>query len=343
MLLMIESCIRGGIGTISHRYAKANIEYMGTEFNPTNEFKFISYLDANSVYGWVMSKQLPTSGFTWMPDDELDDWKHLICILEVDLDYPEDLHNDYPLAPERVKIETVEKLIPNLNNKTSYVVHCQNLKLYESLGLKITKIHRGIKLEESAWLEEYISLNTKVRIEAKQSGIHFEVDFFKLVNNSVFDKTLHNIRNRVDIRLISSNKVAKKLATQQNYDRCTIFDENLIAVHMKKTNFCLIKQVYLGMSILDLSKSLMYDFHYNYIKTKYGIMEKLFFTDTVSLAYEIKTKDFYKDINPDIEKRFDTSDYPTNHPSGIKTGLNGKVLGLLSMKLVGSRLLNLLV
>ena len=80
------------------------------------------------------------------------------------------------------------------------------------------------------------------------------------------------------------------------------------------------------MSILDLSKSLMYDFHYNYIKTKYGDKAQLLFTDTDSLAYEIKTNDFYKDINPDIEKRFDTSDYPTNHPSGIKTGLNSKVL-----------------
>ena len=111
-----------------------------------------------------MSKQLPTSGFKWMTDDELDDWKHLSCVLEVDLEYPEDLHdlhNDYHLAPERIQIRNVEKLIPNLNNKTSYVVHYENLKLYESLGLKITKIHRGIKFEESAWLEEYINLNTK--------------------------------------------------------------------------------------------------------------------------------------------------------------------------------------
>ena len=147
-----------------------------------------------------------------MTDDELYDWKHLSCILEVDSEYPEDLHNshnDYPLAPERVKIENVEKLNPNLNNKTNYVVHYENLKLYESLGLKITKVHRGIKCEESAWLEEYIDLNSKLRIEVKQSGNNFEVDFFfKLMKNSVFGKTLENIRNRVDIRLISSDKVS---------------------------------------------------------------------------------------------------------------------------------------
>ena len=118
--------------------------------------------------------------------------------------------------------------------------------------------------------------------------------------------------------MITSDKAAQKLAAKPNYDRCTIFDENLIAVHMKKTKMYFNKPVYLGMSILDLSKSLIHDFHYNYIKTKYGDNAELLFTDTDSLAYEIKTKDFYKDINPDIEKRFDTSDYPTNHPSRIK-------------------------
>ena len=217
MLLMIESGIRGGIATISHRHAKTNNEYMGTEFDPAEETKFISYLHANNLYGWAMSKQLSTSGFEWMTDDDLDDWKHLSCFLEVDLEYSEDLHNlhnDYPLAPERIKIGNVEKLIPNLNNKTNYVVYYENLKLYERLGLKITKIHRGIKFEESAWLEKYINLNTKLRIEDKQSGNNFEVDFFKLMNNSVFGKTLKNIRNRVDIRLLSSDKKAKKTGSQ---------------------------------------------------------------------------------------------------------------------------------
>ena len=103
----------------------------------------------------------------------------------------------------------VEKLIPYLNNKTIYVVHYEHLKLYENLGLKIAKIHRGINFEESAWLEKYNNLNTKLRIETKQSGNNFEVDFFKLLNNSVFGKTLENIINRVDIRLISSDKLAQ--------------------------------------------------------------------------------------------------------------------------------------
>ena len=118
------------------------------------------------------------------------------------------------------------------------------------------------------------------------------------MNNSVFGKTLENIRNRVDIRLISSDKVAQILAAKPNYDRCTIFDENLIAVHMRKTKLYFNKPVYLGMSILDSSKSLIYDFHYNYIKTKYGDNIKLLFTDTDSLAYEIRTKDFLQRYQP---------------------------------------------
>ena len=199
----------------------------------------------------------------WLETSELFPWSWFRAPEDL-----HDLHNDYPLAPERIKIGNVEKLIPNLNNKTNYVVHYENFKLYESLGLNITKIHIGIKFEESACLEEYINLNTKLRIEAKQSGNNFEVDCFKLMNNSVFGKTLENIRNRVDIRLISSYKVAQKLAAKPNYDHCTIFDENLIALHMKKTMLYFNKPVYLGMSILDFSKSFMYDFHYNYIKTK---------------------------------------------------------------------------
>ena len=125
---MIESGIRA---TISYRHAKANNKYMETEFDPTKDSKFISYSDSTNLYGWEMSKQLPTSGFEWMTDDKHDDWKHLSCFLEVDLEYPEDLHdlhNDYYLAPERVKIGYIEKLIPNLNNKTNYVVHYENLK-----------------------------------------------------------------------------------------------------------------------------------------------------------------------------------------------------------------------
>ena len=143
--------------------------------------------------------------------------------------------------------------------------------------------------------------------------------------------------------LILSDKVVQKLTSKPNYYRCTIFDENLIAVHMTKSNLYFSKPVYLGMSILHLSKSLMCDFLYNYIKTNYGDKAKLVFTDPDSLAYEIKTNDFYKDINPDIGKQFGTSDYPTKSNLEFKQDLMVKCLKCLRMKLEGGRLLNLLV
>ena len=326
MLLMFEKGIRGGISMISNRHGKANNSYMGDEYDDKRATKYITYLDANNLYGWAMCKPLATHGFKWMDDDELTSWKKHTCILEVDLEYSKhlhDLHNDYPLAPERLVLGKVEKLVPNLNDKTKYVLHYENLKLYESL--KITKIHRGIKFEESPWLKKYIDLNTDLRSKANND---FEKDFFKLMNNSVFGKTMENIRNRVDIRLVNSEAKAKKLAAKPNFKHCNIFDENLVAIHMKKTKLVFNKPVYLGMCILDLSKTLMYDFHYNYIKNKFNDKATLLFTDTDSLAYEIETEDFYKDISGDVRGFFDTSNFPKGHSSGIEVGCNKKVVGM---------------
>ena len=337
MLMMVEKGIRGGVSMISTRYGKANNPYM-KDYDPDQPNKFISYLDANNLYGWAMCKPLPTHGFKWMKKEDLKNWKTQPCILEVSLTYPEklhDLHNDYPLAPERLIVNKVEKLIPNLNDKTKYVIHHETLKLYLSLGLKLTKIHRGITFEESAWLKPYIDLNTDLRAKANND---FEKDFFKLMNNSVFGKTMENIRNRVDIRLVTRVSQAKKLTCKPNYQHQTIFSKNLAAVHMKKVSLKFNKPVYLGMSILDLSKTLMYDFHYNYIKPKYGDNAKLLFTDTDSLAYEIETEDFYRDISSDVKSKFDTSNYPKDHQSGILTGVNKKVIGMFKDEAAGKQI-----
>ena len=159
------------------------------------------------------------------------------------------------------------------------------------------------------------------------------------MNNAVFGKTVENIRNRVDIKLITNEKEAKKLISKPNFHHRTIFTENLIAVHMKKTKVYYNKPIYLGMCVLDLSKTLMYDFHYNYIKKKYGQAASLLFTDTDSLAYEIDTEDFYKDINPDVDRLFDTSNYPEAHESGIKVGINKKVPGMFKDEAEGKQIL----
>ena len=328
MLLLFEKGIRGGVSIIPNRYGKANNKYMGDAFDPSAPSKFITYLDANNLYGCAMMKPLPVGDFKWMEERELENWKNFPCILEVDLEYPwelHDLHNDYPLGPERLKINNVEKLIPNLWDKESYVVHHENLKLYLELGLKIKKIHKGIKFREESWMKSYIELNTRLRTEAKND---FEKDFFKLMNNSVFGKTMENIRNRVDVRLVNNQEAAKKLIAKPNFRHCTIFDENPVAIHMKKTQLVFNKPVYCGMSILDLSKIITYDFHYKYIKPKYGKKAKLLMTDTDSLCYEIETEDFFQDISNDVEGYFDTSNFPKDHPSRIQ-GKNKKVPGLM--------------
>ena len=167
MLLMVEKGIRAGVSMISNRYSKANNKYMGDKFNPSEPSKYIQYLDANNLYGAAMSMKLPTHAFKWMNDKELLVWRKIPCILEVDLEYPNklhDLHNDYPLAPEKITCRNeVKKLIPNLGNKEKYVLHYENLKQYLSLGLRLTRIHRGIKFVESEWLKPYIDMNTNLR------------------------------------------------------------------------------------------------------------------------------------------------------------------------------------
>jgi len=134
---------------------------------------------------------------------------------------------------------------------------------------------------------------------------------------------MENIRNRVDVRLRTSEKSAEKLVPKPNYKRTTIFSEDLIAVHMKKTELVFNKPVFLGMSILDISKTHMYEFHYNYMKVKYGDDCKLLMTDTDSLMCKVKTEDFYKDIREDVRERFNTSNFPLNHSSGILRQVQG--------------------
>ena len=344
MLLMIEKGIRGGISIISNRYGKANNKYM-KDFNKKELSKYLMYVDANNLYGWAMSQKLPVHSFKWMSNKEIENifnnqivqvWKKTPCILEVDLTYPEelhDLHNDYPLCPERVECDKgVKKLIPNLRDKNNYVVHYKTLMQCLRLGMKLKKIHRGIKFIECDFLKPYIDKNTNLRTQAKNN---FEKDFFKLMNNSVFGKTMENIRNRVNVKLVDTGEQFKKLTAKPNYESRKIFNENLVSVHMKKTSLTMNKPVYLGMSILDLSKIVMFDFHYKYIKPKYGSKAKLLFTDTDSFLYEIQTEDFYKDISGDVKNRFDTSDYPEGHPSGIPTGVNKKVLGMFKDEAAG--------
>ena len=351
MFQFIEKGMRGGISYIANRYGKANNKYMKT-YDEKAPSKYIMYLDTNNLYGWAMSQYLPTGGFKWMTEKQIDNIdlakykedSNTGLILEVDLAYPEELHhlhNDYPLAPEKVKVTEnmlsgycknikkkykistglVHKLIPTLSNKEKYVLHYRNLQLYTDLGLKITKVHRVLEFNQSAWLKQYIDFNTEKRTNAKNA---FEKDFFKLMNNSVFGKTMENIRKRVDVRLVTDEKKLLKIAAKPTYVSSKIFNENLVAVHKIKETLTLNRPAYVGMCILDLSKTLMYDFHYNYIKQKYDSKAKLLFTDTDSLTYEIETNDVYQDFWNNKDK-FDNSDYSQDSQYFDRT--NKKVIG----------------
>ena len=260
-------------------------------------------------------------------------------IFEVDLECPPDLwspHNDYPLRPEKMIVNGVEKLICHFKPRKNYVVHYRNLRQYLEMGMRITAVHRGISFYQSCWMEPYIKKNTELRKTAANS---FEKDFFKLMNNSVFGKTIENIRKIPNIFLVDNRAKAVKLTSRPNFDRATIFDRNLIAVHMKKkTEVYFNKPVYVGQVILDLSKTLMFNFHYKYIREKYNDAAELLFTDTDSLLYLIHTDDFYRDISHDVETKFDTSDYRPSHPSGILTGVNKKVLGMFRDEVAGRQI-----
>ena len=326
MYLFFESAKRGGIAVVSERYACANNKYM-KDYNAEEKSKYILYLDANGLYATAMSEPLLIKDFEWMSNEELENWKNIPCFLEVDLEYPEELHdfhNEYPLAPERMQIGQVKKLVPNLRDKEKYIIHYKNLKQYLELGLKLKKIYKGIKFHEENFMKKYIDFNNNLRAKAISA---FEKDFFKLLNNSVFGKTMENVRNRVDIQLCRNGEKEKKIATKFNFERCTIFSEHLVANHMRRKYVKLNKPIYLGVSILELSKTIMFDFHYNYTKPKFGNKSSLLYTDTDSLIYEFESEDIYKDISPNVLERFDTSNFPKEHPSGIPTGLNKKVGG----------------
>ena len=293
MFQFIEKGMRGGVSYIANRYGNANNNCM-KEYDEKAPSKYIMYLDANNLYGWAMSQYLPTGNFKWMTDKEIskinpgkynaDGKKGLI--LEVDLEYPQELHymqNDYPVCPEKVKVSKimlsayckkiaekynisiglVSKLIPALRDKKEYVLHYRNLQLCLDLGLKVKKVHRVLKFDQSPWLKQYIDFNTEKRKHAKNL---FEKDLFKLMNNSVSGKTMENLRKRVDVRLVTNEKKLDKLTSKPTYVSSKIFNENLMAVHRVKETLTLNRPAYVGMCILDLSKTLMYDFHHNYIK-----------------------------------------------------------------------------
>ena len=268
MLLMFERVIRGGITQSVHRWAKANKPYMGSEYKPRKPTRYLQYLDANNLYGWAMSQPLPTGGFHWVDikSDEISKLANLSekgYLLEVDVAYPRELHdyhNDPPFMCGRMVIGGVEKLAPNLYYKKRYIIHVKALDQALKHGLVLERIHRAIKFKQSAWMKEYIDFNTKLRTAASND---FEKDFYKLMNNAVFRKTMENIRKHRNIKLVTNREVYLKVVMKPNFKSGVRFSSSLMGCEMGKIKVVMNKPVYLGQAILDLSKIVMYEFHYD--------------------------------------------------------------------------------
>ena len=341
MLLMVEEGIRGGICHAVQRYAHANNKYTN-DYDTKKKSSYIQYLDANNLYGKAMTEKLPVRGFKWVNDISIIDEDFVKVynkndnkgyILDVDIDYPsklQNLHSDLPFLPERMIINNTKKLVCNLNDKNNYIVHINVLKQALDHGLKLGKVHRVIEFEQEAWLKEYIDVNTELRRKATND---FEKDFFKLMNNAVFGKTMENVRKHRDIKLVKSDKKRNKLVSEPNFRTMKLTDNNLAIIEMRKVKVKMNKLIYLGLSILDISKITMYEFWYDYVKIKYQDRARLCYMDTDSFVVNIKTKNFYKDISQDVNKRFDTSNYTFDRP--LPTGINKKVIGLMKDELDG--------
>ena len=314
-------------------------------------------MDKNNLYGWAISEYLPYKECDWLKNvDELDvmsinEKSDVGYILEVDLKYPNELHelhNDYPLAPEKltvtndvlsnycksiadkyeIKVADIKKSIPNLGNKNKYVVHYRNLQLYLSLGMKLTKIHRALQFKQSDWMKKYIDFNTKKRMCATND---FEKDFFKLMINSVYGKTMENLRKRINVRFVNNKKDFLKYTSKPTYVTHKLFNKNFAAIHEIKPVLILNKPIYVGFTVLDLSKWLMYDFHYNFIKKNFSA--KLLFTDADSLTYEIKSENVYKEFFK-WKDLFDFSNY--SKYSTFYDDTNKKVIGKMKDEYSGA-------
>ncbi|XP_065364524.1 uncharacterized protein LOC135957667 [Calliphora vicina] len=341
MIRFLQKGIRGGIVQCSQRYSSANNKYL-SDYDEKLPSKYLTYLDANNLYGWAMSEALPEGKFEWLTDidnfslETIPTDSDIGYILEVDLIYPKeihDYHNDLPFCCENKTPpnSNEKKLLIDLNDKCEYVIYYKNLQQCLKHGLKLSKIHRILKFKQSNWLQKYISLNNLHRTNAKNT---FEKNFFKLLNNAVYGKTMENVDKRKNIKIVNAwesdgkRPGARAMIAKPEFHSYSIFDENMIAIQLNRTFSYYNKPIYLGFTILELSKWKMYDFHYDYILPKYKSKVQLNYMDTDSFIYTIQTDDFYNDILNDIDTRFDTSEYEINNQFGIPQK-NKKVLGMM--------------
>ena len=358
--------IRGGICVVNKKFVKADNKYIRKvhdessdkkvkkKLKTNNLNKFLMYLDANNLYGHSMSKPLSYKNFKWSDDLTLDPNNLQTGIYEVDIQIPKELNDkfmDYPLCPEiknvpenmlseyqkylndklNIKYNAVDKkLILDLLPKNNYKVYYKNLEYYLKLGLKVTKVHRILTFDEKPFLEDYIDLNIELR---KQSINDLEKGLFKLMNNAIFGKSMENVLNRSNIKLINNNpEKLLKLIKQPNFQNSYQISNRLALVESKTIKTVFNKPIYMGAVILETIKLHMYEFWYDHLKQKCNDKIELIYADTDSFVIEVETDDIYKDILQD-NHLYDFSDYQKDHPNYSLT--NKKLYGIFKDDLNG--------
>lgn len=359
MIHFIRKSVRGGISQCSVRYQKANNEFM-TEFqnltygdddtsnykfpkyDPSSPTSYLMYYDFNNMYAWALSQSLPFANFKWLENVEnfnvfeISDESEKGYILEVDLEYPKNLHdrhNDLPFCPENKTTPncTQKKLILDFYDKIEYAIHYRNLKQVLKHGLILKKIHRILEFSQKQWLKPYIEKNTHLRQISTNAS---DKTLYKNINNSLFGKSIENIMTRQDWRLFDRfdfdglRRGAEYYISKPNFRNVAIFNENFCAVQSYKTSVYFNKPIYIGFSILDMSKLLLYDFFYDFLISYYSRENvSLLYVDTDSLTLSITTPNIYKDMCLNIS-RFDTSNFDPNNKHGVPL-VNHAKLGLM--------------
>ena len=330
--------IRGGFSFIHQRRAD-NVE------KSEHPISRLFYIDANNLYGWAQTQRLPVKNFEFIKEEvSVEKLKTMLAaydlhseesetegfIAEVDLEYPESLHENhrsFPLAPVKQKIlfsqlskyqkrchetlgttqKNTEKLIGTFYDREKYVVHASCLKLYTSLGMKIKKVHRILTFTESTFLKPYILFCTSMRKAAKND---FEKNMFKLLCNSNFGKFIENIQKYIDMKFARNREEFLKLSSNPRFSNYMIISDHLVAVFMKRKSITCRQAYGIGFSILEISKYFMYNSYYTKIKPALGDLTKVLFSDTDSLFLATNHCEPYlliKDI-------MDFSNFPIDHP-----------------------------
>ena len=318
---------------VSKRYAVANNDYV-SDYDPSQPSVYVLSYDAVNLYGTSMRYPLPTGNLRFLDSPDEFDYESVDLegesgyLLEVNLQYPPELHekhDSYPVAAEHLDIKPnmlseynaddsnflgQTLLVPNLRDKQNYVLHIPNLRLYAELGLKVTKIHRVLAFDQSTWLRVYIDFNTEKRKFARSD---FERELYKLMSNAIYGKSIESVRKRSNVKLVCDPNKAKKAIRKPTCQKWEHVNSDLIMIQSMKPRVLMEKQIYIGTCVLEISKTIMYQFYYQHMLNRYAATDiDLLYTDTDSLTYEIRTRDVYRDMLADIDK-FDTSDYPRTH------------------------------